>query len=279
MNIKFIAAGAGLTALGAAWGWAITADRADQKIARLEKDVEALIEVNRPLTRENIDLRYEVNDLKEENENLHTAVDQHTGFAEEETSESDSENSPGEETPENVSTPEIEEAHVETEDERLDRENDSAREDLQRMIAQYKPEQVEVRVIEEENAGPVVASTKYDPPFVISQPDYAWGEEGINYAKTTLKYYPKEQTLLDEIEDVVDDVERYVGWRSLQQFGGDSGDENIVFVRNRRLETDFEVVRVTDEEIPLHVRYGMPEIEFRSQKAAGKLKLSEEDMG
>lgn len=271
MNLKFIASAAGFVTLGAAWGWAITADRAEEKSRALAEDYLKMDEALREKTRENIDLRYLVGDLKEENENLHGAIDEHTGFA-------DSENSPGETSDENVSDPVVEETHVETEEEKLDRENDAERENLQQLIAEYIPTPVDIRVIEEENAGPIVPSIKYDPPFVIAQPDYAWGEEGIDYAKTTLKYYPAQQTLLDEDEDPIDDVDRYVGWRSLNQFGGESGDDDIVYVRNRRLETDFEVVRVTDEDLPLHVQYAMPKIEFQSQRAAGKLKLSEEDM-
>jgi hypothetical protein len=249
--------------------WAITADRAELKFRHIAEDFLKMQDALREKTRENINLRYELNDKIEEVENLHGAIDDHTGFGEDE-------NSPGETADESVSTPAIEQPHIEAEP--TDAELDSQRADLQRMISEYVPNVVDERVLIEENGGPVVASTKYDPPFVISQPDYAWGDEGIEYQKTTLRYFPAQQTLLDEDEEPIDDVERYVGWRSLNRFGEESGNDDVVYVRNRRLETDFEVERVTDEELPLHVQYALPKIEFLSHKAAGKLKLSEEDM-
>jgi hypothetical protein len=115
------------------------------------------------------------------------------------------------------------------------------------------------------------------PPFVIDRATYAWDEEGEDHAKVTLTYYPRDRVLLDDDEDPIDDIPGTVGWRSLNQFGGESGDPDVVFVRNRRLSTDFEVIREEDEELPLHVKYGMPKEEFRVNKAAGTLKLRQED--
>lgn len=120
---------------------------------------------------------------------------------------------------------------------------------------------------------------EYDkaPPFVISRADYAYDEEGEHYEKITLTYYMRDRVLLDDDEDPIDDVPRTVGWRNLSQFGGESGDPNVVFVRNRHMMTDFEVVKEDDQTLPLHVKYGMPREEFRVNKAAGLIKLRRED--
>lgn len=114
------------------------------------------------------------------------------------------------------------------------------------------------------------------PPFVISKGDYAWGEEGESYSKITLTYFPRERVLLDDDDEPIEDVARVVGWRNLTQFGGESEDPDVVFVRNHRLETDFEIVK-EDAPLPLHVKYGMEKEEFRANKAAGLIKLRQED--
>lgn len=115
-------------------------------------------------------------------------------------------------------------------------------------------------------------------PFVISRDQYAWDEEGQAYDKETLTYYPKHRVLLDEDDEVIDDVRGVVGWPSLNRFGDESEDKDTVFVRNRKLNTDYEVVRDDDSPLPLHVKYGMPREEFETTKAAGLLRLREEDL-
>lgn len=115
------------------------------------------------------------------------------------------------------------------------------------------------------------------PPFVIPRAVYTWDEEGEHYEKVTLTYFPRDRVLLDEDEDPIEDVAGFVGWRSLSQFGGESEDPDVVFVRNRRLETDFEVVKEDSAQLPLHVKYGMEKEEFRANKAAGLIKLRQED--
>ena len=267
MNFKFIASGAGFAGLGAVVAWAITADLAEQRSQKMAEDFLEMSDLLREKTRENIALRYDCNDKQEEIDNLQGAIDVHTGFSEDE-------NSPGETVDETVSTPEVEEEHVYPDDP-SEEELETDRQALRDLIADYTPnEQLQREFVEQ--ATPVVASTKYDPPFVISEDDYANDDEGSGYAKITFKYYPAQQTLLDEEEEPVDDVDAYVGWRSLRRFGEMTTNADVVYVRNRRLETDFEVEK-TDENLPLHVIHAMPKIEFLSQKAAGKILLREED--
>lgn len=114
-------------------------------------------------------------------------------------------------------------------------------------------------------------------PFHIPVDIYASDpDEGDSYAKITLTYYPRDRVLLDEDEDIIE-VPEYVGWENLNRFGDESGDPDTVFVRNRRLLTDFEVIKVEDEDPPIHVRYGMSRAEFALNKAAGHMKFKDED--
>ena len=275
MNRKFIAAAAGGAGLGALFGWAITADLHERRSRQLADDFLTMQDALREKTKENIDLRYDLGDAREEIENLHSAVDRETGFAEED-SDSNSENSPGESLEEINSGGMVEELHVER-----DITEEEMRARLQEQIREFVPMSEEATEDFIRDTQPrTVKTTKYDPPRVISLEEYNNGDEdgeGEHYAKITLTYYPKQQVLLDEDKEPIDDVEAYVGWRALNRFGDQSGNADVVYVRNRRMETDFEVERETEEDLPLHVQFGMPHMEFESNRAAGKIKLREED--
>lgn len=274
MNVKFIGTAVISAAAGAAVAWAITADLADHKREDLEKRLEEVSDEARERARRNIELRNALDDKTAEVEALHLAIDEETGFTKENL-ETDPENSPGEDSPENV--PEVEEEHVDPDP--TEEELELGRQQILAQVRQYIPSEEDERVWMEEQGGKLVTSTKYDPPFVISQPDYNYGDEGMHYGKVTLKWYPTQQVLLDEDEEPITEVDRYCGWRSLDRFGDESGDPDIVYVRNRNSEVDYEVEKQPAEaELPLHVKFGMPQMEFRSRKAAGKIRLPEEDL-
>lgn len=169
---------------------------------------------------------------------------------------------------EHVEEPEEDDDEVPDEPEEVTRAN------LQSLIDQYTASDST-----EESYKIVQVAGELDkaPPFVISREDFAYNEEYDDYEKITLTYYQNDRIVLDSEEDVLNDVATVVGWRNLSQFGGDSEDPDVVFVRNHRLQTDFEIVREEDSSLPLHVKYGMEKEEFRVNKAAGLLKLRQED--
>lgn len=245
MSLKFIASGAGFFGLGALVGWAITADKAERKLKNNVQEFEIMTQQLRKKTHRITELEVELDELKDQESGL-LAV--------------------GGEI-EDVAFEEIPEETIE-----------ETRGSLQKLIDQYTSNQDDVDLFTE-RAGAVMDGFEDTPPFVIGRDKYAWDEEeGDEYSKITLTYFPNHRILLDDDQDPIDDVETMVGWRSLNQFGGESGDPDVVFVRNRRLETDFEIVRETDAEIPLHVKYGMPRSEFETTKAAGLLRLRAEDV-
>ena len=77
-------------------------------------------------------------------------------------------------------------------------------------------------------------------PFVISVEEFQ--EESDVYEKTTLSFY-EDGTLSDERNMPIPDPNPIVGDENLERFGEQSQDENIVYVRNETLKTDFEIVR------------------------------------
>jgi hypothetical protein len=49
--------------------------------------------------------------------------------------------------------------------------------------------------------------------------------------------------LTDEVDTIVPDVDATVGVENMLRFGHGSGDPNVVYIRNPKLEADFEVTR------------------------------------
>lgn len=153
---------------------------------------------------------------------------------------------------------------------------EETRSNLQRLIDMYTAPSDE-EIMEGVGVEPSSSGDRSTPPFVISKAQYAFDDEGDSYSKITLTYFPRDRVLLDDDDEPIEDIARMVGWRSLSQFGGESEDPDVVFVRNRRMETDFEIVKEEEAPLPLHVKYGMEKEEFRANKAAGLIKLRQED--
>lgn len=254
MNYKLISAGVGGVVVGALLGWAVTADRADQKQKALKDDVH---DMSQALTEKSVRIRQLERDLAEAQKPQEELVEIDSGGKIEEVKEDD------ELTPE-----EEEELRVSTAN-------------LQALVEPYVSgtEPVDTFVSQ---ARKTIKTNRGAPPEVISRELYAWDPDGPGdeYEKTTLTFYPRQRILLDEDKELIDgsDVDAMVGWRNLNQFGGQSGDPNVVFIRNHHLQTDFEVEQEEDEEPPIHVRLGMGLDEYRTQKAAGLLTFREEDV-
>ena len=80
-------------------------------------------------------------------------------------------------------------------------------------------------------------STVTDGPFVISPDEFG---EDPNYHTVSLTLY-EDGVLTDDYDDIVVDVDDWVGEDSLTHFGEYEADS--VFVRNESMQTDFEILR------------------------------------
>jgi hypothetical protein len=78
-------------------------------------------------------------------------------------------------------------------------------------------------------------------PYIIHHDEYFQGEK--EYQQNTLTYYAEDGVLCDERDSPIHDSEAIVGDANLMRFGHGSKDNNILYVRNDRLELDLEVVR------------------------------------
>lgn len=87
-----------------------------------------------------------------------------------------------------------------------------------------------------------VAKRSKNHPYVIHQEEYNQNRD--EYQQLTWTYYASDNILADEQDEMVTRPELIVGIDSLQKFGHGSDDANVVFVRNEKLEIEFEVCRL-----------------------------------
>lgn len=105
-----------------------------------------------------------------------------------------------------------------------------------------------------------------DKPYIITHDEYFAGEE--NYETISLTYYEMDDTLVDERDQPIEDVESVIGEDHLVRFGSGSKDKNVVFIRNVALETDYEVVKSKGSY--LEEVLGMPKEEPNSLKHSNR---------
>jgi hypothetical protein len=78
-----------------------------------------------------------------------------------------------------------------------------------------------------------------DKPYIITHDEFFAGDR--EYETSSLTYFEDDDTLVDERDNPVPDIDATIGEDHLVRFGSGSKDKNIVYVRNDRLQTDFEI--------------------------------------
>ena len=96
--------------------------------------------------------------------------------------------------------------------------------------------------VDEEEEGLLFTHSDGDEegPYLISHTEFIETHE--DWDKITLSYFMEDDTLVDDQEIIVPDVNYVIGEKALQYFGKRSGDPNIVYIRNPEFESDFEVL-------------------------------------
>jgi hypothetical protein len=85
------------------------------------------------------------------------------------------------------------------------------------------------------------ANRNPERPYIISHDEFM--ENSYEHSQTTLTYYEGDDVLAEADDQVVFEVESVVGVDNLSQFGHGSRDPNVVYIRNERTESDYEVVK------------------------------------
>lgn len=122
-----------------------------------------------------------------------------------------------------------------------------------------------------DNFNPADEDRSEDEPYVISLAEFHNDEE--DFDKVTLRYFEEDETLASELNSRNDDSSiplDTVGVKNLLRFGVGSEDEDIVYIRNEGLTSDFEVIR--DEGSYTEKVLGLPEWNSRDIKEKPRVK-------
>lgn len=80
-----------------------------------------------------------------------------------------------------------------------------------------------------------------DEPYLLDQTEYDDDEKAYNHM--ALVYYEADEILCDDQEQVITDIDGTVGEDNLQRWGAGGAGNNMILVRNEKLELDIEVLR------------------------------------
>lgn len=80
-------------------------------------------------------------------------------------------------------------------------------------------------------------------PYIISEDEYIDPNIFSEFSRNTLIYYEDDDVLATDRDEVIHDVEELIGPDALTNFGYMSGNKDVVFVRNIKLGSNFEIIR------------------------------------
>ena len=81
-----------------------------------------------------------------------------------------------------------------------------------------------------------------DHPYILHQDEFRGSETG--YEKVVYTWYDRDGVLTDEDEDPLANPDDIVGMENLTKFGHGADDKRALFVRNDKMETEFEICYV-----------------------------------
>lgn len=94
---------------------------------------------------------------------------------------------------------------------------------------------------EEELGDPVHVVLDNDEQIVLITVD-EFMEDGPN-EKVSISYFDGDGVLADDAQQIIHDIDNTVTTRAFDYFGHHEGDDDTVYVRNKKLEVDFEITR------------------------------------
>jgi hypothetical protein len=116
-------------------------------------------------------------------------------------------------------------------------------------LTEVEPEEGEEEETEDENAFVDLPGWNYDQqlagrtadkPFIMHLEEYQQSECSH---QVTITYFEGDDVLIDESDEVISKKDEVVGMENLAKFGFGSGDRNVVYVRNPKLDIEYEILR------------------------------------
>lgn len=90
--------------------------------------------------------------------------------------------------------------------------------------------------------GKEIKNRTVDRPYVITSDEYF--QNSTDYAQISVNYYSEDGVLCHLNDDYIRESDDFVGDENLLRFGEGSGDPNVVYVRNDKKESEYEVIRI-----------------------------------
>lgn len=81
-----------------------------------------------------------------------------------------------------------------------------------------------------------------DAPYIISVEEFLSSGDP-EYDKLSVTYFEDDDTLADEREQIIPEIDSFIGEKNLIWGVSDPKDKDVVFIRNQRLSSDIEVTR------------------------------------
>jgi hypothetical protein len=118
-------------------------------------------------------------------------------------------------------------------------------------------DETDIVVVTPVDGNHVMALRTPGKPYVIGVAEL--GESpNPGWQSLTITYYAGDQVLADDKDQPIRDVRGTVGSVELITFGGPSGDPHIKYVRNEKLEIDFEIIYSKEAYADVVLNYGRP---------------------
>jgi len=113
-------------------------------------------------------------------------------------------------------------------------------------LQELSTKRVKAPIVEENEHStrrPLMENSDTTAPYIITVEEFLDASNADARASITLTYYTEDDVLADDKDIPIDNIDETIGTENLAHFGEDSGDGNIVYVRNDHLDVDFEVIR------------------------------------
>ena len=83
------------------------------------------------------------------------------------------------------------------------------------------------------------AARTTDAPYILEHDEFY----NSDFNTQTLTWYEVDEVLAAEDDSLVEDIDGIVGEQNLTRFGHGSRDNNVLYIRNPKIDMDFEVIR------------------------------------
>lgn len=107
-----------------------------------------------------------------------------------------------------------------------------------------------------------------DKPYIITQEEFFENEDEL--PQINLTYYRGDDVLADEEDRTIDNADGLIGNENLQKFGYGSKDRNVVYVRNPKIGSEYEIVHS-------HGKYSVEVLGFNESSARKPRKFRGDD--